>query len=83
MDITLSWAAAPLLVMALALRRAFAAQAVGRSALVGSALGLLSGAAINLHCPNVEPWHLLAGHSIPVALAALLGAFLLVRWTRA
>ena len=83
MDITLSWAAAPLLLVALSLRRAFATQAVGRSGLVGGALGLLSGGAINLHCPNVDPLHLIAGHGVPVAVAALLGALLMVRWTRA
>jgi hypothetical protein len=83
LDITLSWAAAPLLLVALSLRRAFATQAVWRSTLVGGAIGLLSGGAINLHCPNVDPWHLLTGHGVPVALAALLGAGLVVKWTRA
>jgi hypothetical protein len=83
LDITLSWAAAPLLLLALSSRRAFAAHATGRSALVGAALGLLSGGAINLHCSNVEPWHMAAGHAVPVLVAALLGAFLVVRWTRA
>jgi len=83
LDITLAWAAAPLLLLALSLRRAFAAHATGRSALVGAALGLLSGGAINLHCSNVEPWHMAAGHAVPVLIAALLGAFLVVRWTRA
>jgi hypothetical protein len=83
LDITLSWAAAPLLLVALSLRRAFATQAVWRSTLVGAALGLLSGGAINLHCANVDPWHLLAGHAVPVALSALLGAGLVVKWTRA
>jgi hypothetical protein len=83
MDITLSWAAAPLLLVALSLRRAFSTQAIWRSTLVGAAIGLLSGGAINLHCPNVDPWHLLAGHGVPVALAALLGAGLVVKWTRA
>lgn len=83
MDITLSWAAAPLVFIALSLRRAFATQAVSRSGLVGAAIGLLSGGAINLHCPNVDPWHLLAGHGMPVLLAALVGAALIVRWTRA
>jgi len=83
LDITLSWAAAPLLLVAFAMRRAFATQAVGRSALLGAAIGLLSGGAINLHCPNVDPWHLIAGHGIPVAAAALVGAWLVIRWTRA
>jgi hypothetical protein len=83
LDITLSWAAAPLLLVALSLRRAFATQVVWRSTLVGAAIGLLSGGAINLHCSNVDRWHLLAGHAVPVALAALLGAGLVVKWTRA
>jgi len=82
-DIALSWAAAPLLLLALSLRRAFAAHATGRSALVGAALGLLSGAVINLHCANVDPWHMAAGHGVPVLVAALLGGLLVVRWTRA
>jgi hypothetical protein len=83
LDITLAWAAAPLLFAALALRRAFPAGAAWRSALVGSALGLLSGAAINLHCPSVDPAHLIAGHGVPLAVAALVGAFVVARWTRA
>jgi hypothetical protein len=83
LDITLAWAAAPLLLVALSLRRAFAAHAAGRSALVGAGLGLLSGAAINLHCPNVDPWHMLTGHGIAVALAVWVGALIVVRWTRA
>lgn len=83
LDITLAWAAAPLLLAALALRRAFPASAGWRSALVGAALGLLSGAAINLHCPNTDPAHLLAGHGVPVVLAALVGALVVARWARA
>lgn len=82
LDITLSWVSAPLLLMALSLRRAFPAHATPRSALMGAALGLLSGGAINLHCSNVGPWHLVAGHGVPVVLAALIGAGLIVRWTR-
>jgi hypothetical protein len=83
LDIAVTWAAAPLLLVALSLRRAFAGAALHRSALVGAALGLLSGGAINLHCSNVDRWHLVAGHGIPVVVAALVGALLVVRWTRA
>jgi hypothetical protein len=83
LDITLAWAAAPLLLAALTLRRAFPALAGWRSALVGAALGLLSGAAINLHCPNVDPAHMLAGHGVPVVVAALVGGLLVSRWARA
>jgi hypothetical protein len=83
LDITLAWAAAPLLLLALSLRRSIAARATARSALVGAALGLLSGGAINLHCSNVAPWHMAIGHAVPVLIAALLGAFIVVRWARA
>jgi len=83
LDITLAWAAAPLLLAALALRRAFPAAPGWRSALVGGGLGLLAGAAINLHCPNVDPAHLLAGHGVPVVAAAALGAGVVARWARA
>jgi negative regulator of sigma F NrsF-like protein len=82
LGITLACAAAPLLLVALSLRRAFPTHALGRSALVGAALGLLSGGVINLHCSNVDPWHLFAAHGVPVAVAALIGAVLVVRFTR-
>jgi hypothetical protein len=83
LDITVAWAAAPLLLVGLSLRRAFATRAAWRTALMGAGLGLLSGAAINLHCSNVDRWHMLVGHAVPVALAALVGALLVARWTRA
>jgi hypothetical protein len=83
LDITLAWAAAPLLFAALTLRRAFPSGAGWRSGLVGAALGLLSGAAINLHCPNVNQGHMLLGHGIPIVVAALVGGLALSRWARA
>jgi len=83
LDITLAWAAAPLVLAAIALRRAFTTHVAWHSALVGASIGLLSGATINLHCPNVDPAHLLAGHAVPVAVSALVGAFIVARWTRA
>lgn len=83
LDITLAWASAPLLLAALALRRAFPSAALWRSALVGAAVGLLCGAAINLHCSSVNQGHLLAGHGAPIALATLLGGLLVSRWSRA
>jgi hypothetical protein len=83
MDITLAWAAVPLLLAALVLRRAFPSATLWRSALVGAAVGLFCGAAINLHCANVHPSHLLAGHGTPIVLATLLGGMVVSRWTRA
>lgn len=82
LDITLSWAAVPLLCAAVSLRRAFAAGASFRAALVGAAAGLLSGAVMNLHCPNIQGAHILLGHGIPMVIATLLGALLVVRWSR-
>jgi hypothetical protein len=83
LDITLAWAAAPLLLAALSLRRAFPSGAGWRSTLVGAALGLLSGAAINLHCSNVDPAHLVVGHGVPIVVAALVGGLVVARWARA
>jgi hypothetical protein len=82
-DLTVAWVAVPLFGAAIALRGAFAAGSRWRSALVGAAIGLFSGATMNLHCPNVAPVHVLVGHGFSVLLAALIGAFALVQRTRA
>jgi hypothetical protein len=83
LDLTLAWAAAPLLLAAWTLRRAFAAGAGWRSTLLGAAIGLLSGAAINLHCPKADPAHLVVGHGVPIVVAALVGGLVVSRWARA
>lgn len=83
LDITLAWAAAPLLLAALVLRRAFPSAALWRSALVGAAVGLLCGAAINLHCAIVNQAHMFAGHGVPIVLATSLGGLVVSRWSRA
>ena len=82
-DLTVVWAAVPLLAAAVVLRGAFAAGARWRSALLGGAVGLFAGATMNLHCPNVAPAHVVIGHGLAVLLAALLGAFALTHRTRA
>lgn len=76
-DITVAWTAVPLLAATLTLRGAFATGARWRSALIGAAVGLFAGATMNLHCPNVAPLHMLAGHGLPVIVATLLGSFVL------
>ncbi|HEY8946570.1 MAG TPA: NrsF family protein, partial [Polyangiaceae bacterium] len=83
LDITLALTAVPMLCAAFALRRAFAATARWRSALVGAGCGLFAGTLINVHCPNVSPFHLTLGHAVPVLLATVLGAVLMTRWLRA
>lgn len=82
-DITVAWAALPLLLAALSLRSAFAAGLHFRSALVGAAAGLFAGATMNLHCPNVSSLHVLLGHGLPVVLAAAAGALFLAFRARA
>ena len=77
-DITIAGVAVPLLCAAITLRGAFAAGARWRSALVGAGIGLLAGATMNLHCPNVAPAHMLLGHGVAVVVAAALGALALV-----
>lgn len=82
LDITVAWSVVPLVFGAIALRGAFPAASIWRSALVGAAAGLFAGATINLHCPNVAHFHLLVGHGLPVIAAALIGAFALSRFSR-
>ena len=82
-DITVAWAALPLLLAVLSLRGAFAAGSRLRSALVGAAAGLFAGATMNLHCPNVSSLHVLLGHGLPVILAAVAGALFLAFRARA
>ncbi len=82
-DITLAWAAVPLLFLALALRRAFPVAAVWRSALLGVAAGLFAAGVMNLHCANVARFHLTFGHVVPALLAALVAAVLVRRAARA
>jgi len=82
-DITLAWAAVPLLGAAFALPGAFASGVRWRSALVGAAVGLFAGATMNLHCPNVASLHVLLGHGLPVIVATLVGALVLGQRTRA
>jgi uncharacterized membrane protein YsdA (DUF1294 family) len=82
LDITLAWAAVPILCAALSLRRAFPSASAWRSALIGSACGLFAGAVMNLHCTNVDRFHMLFGHGIPVLASVLAGAFLMQRLAR-
>ncbi len=82
-DLTVAWAAVPILCAVLSLRGAFAAGARWRSALVGAGAGLFAGATMNLHCSNVTPTHVLLGHGIPVILATLLGGLFLAARARA
>ena len=81
-DITLAWAAVPLLAAALALRKTYPVAAGWRAALVGASSGLFSGAVMNLHCPSVDRFHIALGHGIPVLAATIVGAIFVSKWVR-
>jgi hypothetical protein len=81
-DITLSWAAIPLLAAAMSLRKTYPVAAGWRAALVGAASGLFSGAVMNLHCPSVDRFHIALGHGIPVLAATIVGAIVVSKWVR-
>lgn len=66
----------------LALRRAVPAAPVNRAAALGAAAGGWAGVALFLQCPAKNTLHMLVGHSLPVALFALLGALALPRILR-
>ncbi|HYP99165.1 MAG TPA: NrsF family protein [Polyangiaceae bacterium] len=66
----------------LALRRAVPAAPVNRAAALGAAAGGWAGVALFLQCPAKNTLHMLVGHSLPVALFALLGAIVLPRLLR-
>lgn len=83
LDLTLVWMSVPLLLFSFHLRGAFAAGASVRSALIGAACGLFAAAMMNLHCSNVEQFHMLLGHAVPVGIGCLLGGLVAARWLRA
>jgi hypothetical protein len=66
----LSVALVPATLALRALRRAIPTGGAGVAAAIGAAAGALGGLALHLHCPWAEPWHVLLGHAVPVALAA-------------
>jgi hypothetical protein len=83
LETTIFWAATPLVLGALTLRRAFVSGAGWRAALVGASCGLLAGGTINLHCPNADTVHVIVGHGIPMLVTTLVGAIAMTRWARA
>lgn len=83
LDLTLTFAALPLLALSLGLRRVLAGPARLRATLLGASAGLWAGTTMNLHCPNVDGLHVALGHGLPVLLATLFGAVVLARTARA
>jgi hypothetical protein len=82
-DIALAWTLLPLIAAGFALRGTFVTRAVWRSALVGAGAGLVVAATSMLRCPLSGALHNTFSHGGAVVAAALLGAFVLSRITRA
>jgi len=82
-NIALAWTLLPLIAAGFALRGTFVTRAVWRSALVGSGAGLVVAATSMLRCPLSGVLHNTFSHGGAVVAAALLGAFVLSRITRA
>jgi hypothetical protein len=66
----------PIVLATRALRRAAPEGATAVAAAIGASGAALGGLALHLHCPWAAPSHVLAGHVLPMALAAGLVAWL-------
>jgi hypothetical protein len=82
-NVAVAWTLLPLAAAGLALRGTFVARAGVRSALVGAGAGLVVSATSMLRCPLSDSWHMALSHGGAVIAAALLGATVLARFTRA
>jgi hypothetical protein len=67
---------------AAALRRAAPVASGLRGAAIGAAAGMWAGVAVFVFCPSGDPWHLLAGHVLPLLALLGIGAMLVPRWLR-
>jgi hypothetical protein len=76
----LSVALVPIALAVATLRRALATGAAAIGAAVGAAGGALGGLALHLHCPWAEPAHVLLGHAVPVAAAAVISSLVAARF---
>jgi hypothetical protein len=72
----LVFALGPVVIGLVFLRRAIPVGAVWVGAALGAAGGVLAGLCLHLHCPWAAPSHVLAGHVLPIAAAAVLTALL-------
>jgi hypothetical protein len=63
-----------LLALLIAFRRAVSVAPHLRGAALGAAAGAFGGLAMQLRCPSPDPVHILAGHVVPIAIIATIGA---------
>jgi hypothetical protein len=82
LNCTVAWALLPIVAAGLALRGAFAASSVWRSALLGAGCGLIAAGLFTLHCPVVGKWHIAIAHGSAVLISAIIGGVCLAWATR-
>lgn len=82
LNCTVAWALLPIVAAGLALRNAFAASSVWRSALLGAGCGLIAAGLFTLHCPVVGKWHIAIAHGSAVLISAVIGGVCLAWATR-
>jgi len=82
-NIAVAFTVVPLVVAGFALKSAFAASPVYKSALIGAGAGLLVSTTSMLRCPLSGAWHMALSHGGAVIVSALIGGLLLSRVTRA
>lgn len=82
-NVAIAWTLLPLVAAGFALRGTFVTRATVRSALVGAGAGLVVSATSMLRCPLSDSWHMALSHGGAVIAAALFGASVLARVTRA
>jgi hypothetical protein len=70
----IAFAAAPLGAMLWIRRGTDPVHPAATGATLGSAAGAWGGLLIHLHCPYVDPAHVVAGHVLPIVLLAIAGA---------
>ena len=82
LNCTVAWALLPIVAAGLALRGAFAASSVWRSALLGAGCGLIAAGLFTLHCSVVGKWHIAIAHGSAVLISAVIGGVCLAWATR-
>jgi hypothetical protein len=81
-DVVAVMGAVPLVLAAVVLRRSFPVAATERAATIGVACGMGALTAMHLHCPNIQPAHVLASHVGPAVVLAIVAAVILRHTSR-
>ena len=79
---TMALSAVPIAMAVWALRHAFATAVTAKTVALGAACGVFAAAFMRVHCGNDNNWHVLIGHGVAIAVAAMLAGLMGTRITR-